>query len=284
MHSTRTQRIAKELLLVFRSMFVLILSCNGSGVAVTENPQIPGYPLRIDIPGVGENGIFDPALVEDEAGQIWMSYSEVNFSPITPELYHIQTRIAASKDDGMTWEDRGLIIPAQAVRLPPPNQDFPAVWEQEVARLIFNPYAPASQRWQIIRLQYLRFYDRDQDSSIPLFEHSWIAWKDAPAPEGPWSSERKLFSGSLYDEANDGDAIGAPEFRLDRLFSSNAALGSCLVFTEPGAFVTEDGVYISLKCATSDEGGKIVLLRCDHDLQACDYRGNFLSDNEASSL
>ena len=282
MSTSKTNWIAKELLLAFGSLILLALSCNNSEIEQPINTPIPGYPLRIEILGVSENGIFDPALVEDEAGQIWMSYSEVNLSPIAPKLLHVQTRIAVSTDRGATWEDRGLINPAQPVTLPPPYQGLPAVWVQEVSRLIFNPYALDSERWQMFWLRYLRVYDSDQDSSIPLFEHGWIAWKGAPAPEGPWSRGRKLFSGSLYNEDNNGDALGAPEYPLERLFP--AALGDCLVFTEPGALVAEDGVYISLKCPTGAEGGKIVLLHCSHDLLTCDYRGNLLEDEEASSF
>lgn len=176
MHSSRTNWITKESVLVFGSMLVLALSCDNSNVEETTNPPIPGYPLRIEFPGNGENGIFDPALVEDEAGQIWMSYSEVSVSPIAPKLLHVQTRIAVSADEGMTWDDRGLINPTQPVTLPPPFQDLPAVWEQEVAHLIFNPYAPASQRWQILWHRYMRIYDPDRDAAGPLFEHGWIAY------------------------------------------------------------------------------------------------------------
>ena len=281
-NKSKKHRIAREWILVLGSMFVLILSCNGRTVQDTRNPPIPGFPLRIEVPGVSENGIIDTALVEDETGKIWMSYSEVTFSAFAPKLILVQTRIAVSADDGVTWEDRGLIHRAETVTLPPPNQDAPAVWEQEVARLIFNPYAPASQRWQILWHRYLRIYDLDQDAAVPLFEHGWIAWKGAPAPGGPWLRERKLFSGSIYNEVNNSDALGEPEYRLDQLFP--AGLGDCLVFTEPGALVTPEGPYISLKCPTGAEGGKIVLLRCTHNLQTCDYRGNFLSDKDASSL
>jgi hypothetical protein len=124
----------------------------------------------------------------------------------------------------------------------------------------------------------------DSGNTVPLFQYGWIELKTASSPDGSWTTDQKLFAGSLYytiDQAyNDSVSPTSPApIRLDTL---NLALSSCLVFTEPGALATSDGVYVSLKCATGGTAGKIVLLKCGHDFTGCTYKSTLIADTEAS--
>ncbi len=94
------------------------------------------------------------------------------------------------------------------------------------------------------------------------------------------SNERKLFTGSAYNTANDV-TIGPAEIALDTL---DTALADCVTFSEPGVLPKSNGIYVSLLCATMAPPGKIILLRCDHDMNNCSYLGILIEGNEAAIL
>jgi len=114
----------------------------------------------------------------------------------------------------------------------------------------------------------------------PLFQNSWIGLSTAPAPTGPWSAERKLFTGSMCNATDMNDIIGAPELPLAAQYPGSARLGDCTVFTEPGLLPRSDGIYVSLQCTGA---AKIVLLRCDRTF-ACAYLGDLLAGSEAAQF
>lgn len=240
---------------------------------------------RLVIEGLGDaapGGIFDPSLVDDGTGRLWMSYSAVAPSPRHGLAFNaIGTRLAHSDDGGHRWFDAGPVNVATDVALPPPHERLVAKWEHEVSRLLFDPWSPEPERWKLLWHRYLRVHDGTAADSRPLFEHGWIELKVAANPRGPWSVGRKLFAGALYNSANDA-TLGPPEMRLDRLFPGSGRLGGCLAFTEPGVLAREAGVYVTLRCAAPPADGKIVLLRCDHALRECSYRGTLLHDVEAA--
>jgi len=97
---------------------------------------------------------------------------------------------------------------AEPILLPPPNEALAAAWSHEVGRLVHDEFAPAGTEWKLMWHRYLTVYN---GAKLRLFEHGWISLRSAPSPEGPWSAERKLFTGLGYDTANDV-TIGAPEF------------------------------------------------------------------------
>jgi hypothetical protein len=112
-----------------------------------------------------------------------------------------------------------------------------------------------------------------------LFDNGWIGMKSGSAPT-TLGGERKLFTGSAYNAANDV-TIGPPEVKLDTL---DAALNDCVTFSEPGLLPKSGGIYVSLFCATAAPPGKIILLRCDHQMNNCSYRGVLIDGSEASVL
>jgi hypothetical protein len=113
-----------------------------------------------------------------------------------------------------------------------------------------------------------------------LFEHGWIGMKSG-ATATTLGNERKLFTGAGYNTSNNADALGAPEYPLATL--EPAALGDCVAFTEPGVLLKSNGVYVSLVCAKIPPG-KIILLRCDHDMNNCTYLGDLMDGSEADTI
>lgn len=250
-------------------------SCGGGGGSSTQ--PLAGA-AEISVAGTpGSNGVFDPAPMADASGNLWMSHSSVQPSSNQPTMNRVRTRIASSADRGGTWTDIGVDPNGLA------TADFAvpdgsggamwATWRFEVSRLLFDPDDIPARRWKMLWHRVLAI------NAGPIFQNSWVGLATAPTPGGPWSAERKLFTGTAYN-ATDMDAfIGAPEFPLAALHP--AQLGGCIVFTEPGMLARNDGIYVSLQCATV---GKVILLRCDRTFSSCDYRGDLLAAGEAAQF
>ncbi len=110
-------------------------------------------------------------------------------------------------------------------------------------------------------------------NGIQLFDHGWIALRTAPSPSGPWSPERKLFTGSIYNTGDDV-IIGPPEVALHLL---HADLNGCLVFSEPAMLATPGSLYVALLGAEgTSTNGRIALIRLQHSTAAWEYRGSLL--------
>ncbi len=259
---------------VFLLLSVWLSACSSDNDAKAEGRE------RIVFDGIGDQGIFDPSLARDSgSSRIWMSYSEVDNSSwpggSDPAYNHlIHTRMAFSDDAGATWSDAGILVnTSEDVVIPIDDGtgtmvDHDGTWVHEVSALVFDPDDPdPDTRWKLFWHHYLWL------DGLRLFQHGWIAMKTAPSPTGPWSAERKLFVGSIYDTASDA-MIGSPEVHLDL---THGDLGSCLAFSEPGALAAGGALYLALLGAEgSSQNGRIILLRsADHGL-TWTYRGTLL--------
>lgn len=250
-------------------------SCGGGGSSSTPPPAAATEILVAGTPG--SKGIFDPAPMADAAGNLWMSHSSVQPSSNLPAMNRVRTRIASSPDHGNTWTDIGVDpngLPTADFQVPDGSGGAMwATWRFEVSRLLYDPDDIPARRWKMLWHRVLAI------GAGPIFQNSWVGLTTAPAPDGPWSTERKLFTGTAYNAADMDAFIGPPEFPLAALHA--AQLGGCAVFTEPGLLARSDGIYVSLQCATV---GKIILLRCDRAFSACDYRGDLLAAGEAAQF
>ena len=245
-------------------LLLLFAGCSSS------SPPPAATSVEITFAGVGQNGIFDPSLATDPAtGRIWMTYSEVSDSVLWPtQNTRIETRLAFSDDAGASWTDTGTVInPAEDITLPQPAPNNAGTWTNEVSALVHDPGAPASERWKLLWHRYL------QINGNRAFQHGWIGLRTAAAPTGPWSAERKLFVGLLYDPVNDV-TIGPPEVQLDQL---DAELNAVLVFTEPGMVATAGSLFVALLAGEgTSQNGRIILLELPHASPTWRYRGSFL--------
>jgi hypothetical protein len=243
--------------------------------------DVEQFPTRIQFNGVGEVGVFDASLVQNGEGRVWMGYSAVESPDDGSLLNPIHTRIAFSDDQRTSWQDAGLIInESSLIDLPENSPAIEAIWLHEVADLAYDPFGEPDKRWVITWFQYLRAIPAHGNQYVNLYEHSWIAMRSAPDPLGPWSDPVKLFTGALYDIAN--DASGAPIHRLNELYSGPEQLRDCATFTEPAVLVREQAIYVVLKCPIGGNRGKLVALKCAHDFSSCDYLGDFIDDELAA--
>lgn len=268
---------------LFASSLTILLLCSCGGESGHDGSGTPNSTPTIFTPvavyGVSvDQGNFDPAPTTDATGGIWMSYSHVSVA--LSGISQVETRLATSTDGGSSWQDAGVAVNIPtSLPLPAPN-DVNAV-AHEVSRLVYDPYAAASgaDPWILIWHRYLSVLSGIK--TLRLFQHGWIAMKSGPSAMS-LGNERKLFTGALYDASNNSDSFGAPEYPLDSLYPT--ALSDCDVFSEPGVLVKSNGIYLSLMCKGVTTSGKIVLLRCAHDLNSCDYLGDLIADTDASDL
>jgi len=176
-------------------------------------------------------GIFDPNLVSTVA----LSYSAVKAKD------DIETRIAVSSDEGMTWTYATTASPA----VPAPNDSGNLI--HETSSLVVDPDEPdASRRWKLFTHRYLA------KGGDLHYDVGNIALQTAPAPGGPWSTPT----------ANIGWR-GASPFSSDGavLLAEDAPGASdCVFFTEPSALTLPNGVLaLTLGCVTSLPSIRVVL-------------------------
>ena len=254
----------------------MLSSCGGSGAA---QPVIAAIQQEIILnSGVAvELGNFDPAPTIDDGGVVWMSYSHV--SKDASGITLVETRLATSADKGSSWQDVGLNINSATVSTINLGANTIAT-QHEVSRLVYNPFAigAGADPWILLYHRYLGLLNGVDTER--LFEHGWIGMKSG-ATAMTLANERKLFTGIGYDTVNNADSLGLPEVALDTLDSS---LASCAVFTEPGVLPKSNGIYVALLCGVANSPGKIILLRCDHDMAGCAYKGVMIDGSEATKV
>lgn len=255
----------------------ILTSCSSSDSDNSELPVPVVNPSLVEIPVTGilvDLGNFDPAPTVDAGGGFWMSYSHVSLDGSGLKL--IETRLASSVDAGDIWTDAGLSINPTSTFIIGTDT---VAWAQEVSRLVYNPFATAvgADPWIILWHRYLSILSGSE--TLRLFDNGWIGMKSGNSAM-TLSNERKLFTGSAYNAANDS-TIGPPEVALHTL---DPTLADCVTFTEPGVLPKSNGIYVSLLCATAAPPGKIIMLRCDHHMNNCRYLGILIEGSEAAVL
>ncbi len=204
----------------------------------------------------GHHGIFDAAPVVVDDGLAYMSYSTVDDSTRYPDVAAIGTHIARSTDQGLTWHEVGLVNGAEFQPIDVPGVPVDGgVWNQEVSRLRFDPYAAnESERWVLVWHRYLSLPAPVPRAEQRRFEHGWLALKTAATPEGPWSAERKWVTAPTYLTAD--DAIGGPaELRLTDV---SPTLADCAALTEPSPLMRATSWVLAAQCAGAHQ--RIVFL------------------------
>jgi len=222
--------------------------------------------------------VFDFAPERDDAGVFWASFSAVDDSKFA-ETPRVTTHLARSDDLGLSWVHRATINDTEYLSLAGAGLPVDGgVWENEVSRLRFDPYAPEQERWVLLWHRSLSLPPPIPRDEQRRFEHGWVAMRLAPTPEGPWSAERKLFAASGYLSADDG-FIGPPEVRMADVSSE---LADCDVVTEPGIVVRRSEWLVSLQCAGANP--RIILLRRDRATRTWSALGSVLSRAAATPL
>ncbi len=247
------------------SLFLLLslVACGSS-----DSPSVAPAREQLTITGApGDLGIFDPSVTRDPAtGYLWMSYSSVNTSPnYSPLVYWaVSIRLAYSDDNGVSWQDAGVIAPAVERNdfgpMTLPGDTIPAnssgIWQSETSSLVYDAGAPANEKWKLIWFQYLH-----ADQTSLYGDYSWIAMKMAATPQGLLTATSvKLFGGAGLQADNDNTAaplfspLGttpALQLNADLTQTSGPVLSELdwCIFLEPGLLSTNSTLYMSIYCA-----------------------------------
>jgi len=254
---------------IFMFALFFLVACGGGGSGGSESP-VTLSPERVIFSGAGDVGIFDPSVALDPAtGNLWMSYSSVDTSIYyASSLYWtVSPRLAFSSDNGANWQDAGVVVgPAVETLVGPmteahPTGSIPAgsqgIWQSETASLIYDPSAPAAERWKLVWHQYL-------NANLTSFfvDYGWIAMKMAPTPlDLATATPVKLFGGAglQAEGSNTGSPVfsptgGTPAIQLNTDITQSpgganpAELNLC-IFAEPGLHATNSAVYLAIFCA-----------------------------------
>jgi hypothetical protein len=280
-----------------------ILSCGGGGGSTSS-------PERITFSGGGELGIFDPSIARDPGdGRLWMSYSAVDPSIFySTDLYWtVSIRLAYSDDNGGTWADADIVAAPYTERVVGPmtvTDPQPAIgatsagtWQSETSSLIYDPGAPADEKWKLIWFQYL-----NANLVSYFLDYSWIAMKTAATPLGLESATPvKLFGGfgiqpqgEIIDPPYYSPIGGPAEVALNSVLTK-AAVGESLadlttcVFAEPGLAATGSAVYLSIFCIdVSVPEENLLHFKCEApcdmtDAAGWEYLGKLLTPAHAAA-
>ncbi len=298
-------------LLVTTLILVFLNACGGGGGS-SPAPAVSISPERVVFGGSGNLGIFDPSVTRDPGtGRLWMSYSSVDTSAFyASSLYWaVSIRLAYSDDNGVSWQDAGVVAAPKVESLLGPMTVAPAspaiaansqgIWQSETSSLIYDPSAPPAQRWKLIWFQYL-----NANLNSYFADHSWIALKMAATPlDLAAEAPVKLFGGAGLrpDGSNTGAPVfsptgGVPAIQLNTdltlsIGGANLAELNLCVFAEPGLHATNSAVYLAIFCAdasTAPITEYLVYFRCNSPCAmttaaSWEYVGRLLTSPDAQA-
>lgn len=259
---------------VLLGVIFMFNNCSKSLSPATASGSGTQSSTQILFPGVGSHGIGDPSLAQDSTtSRVWMTYSAVDPSPTWPTINTnvVSTRLAYSDNQGVTWTDSGSVVNSVVEHSMPLVTAAPdGSWINETSQLVYDPGASTGQHFKLIWHHYLLAgIGGAHPASAPQFQDSWLAIKMADSPEQLASAtEIKLFASNTnnYYDTNasiSGSPIYSPVSGDPAIWLNVAlpALGSCLVFSEPGMYATSSALYLTTTCSTGADNW-VVLLKC----------------------
>lgn len=223
------------------------------------------------------NGIFDPSVeFAPGAAEGWLAYSAV-FGGLNPFGPHVETHLARSGDAGATWTFDSIAAVSNVSQL----QNFDGslidgVWNAEVPSLVYDPSDPGAE-WKLFFHRIFRKSEDNFTEEQNLPAYSWIGFRSAPDPSGPWSVERSLLSSGIFPPAPYDDV----EVAINPL---DPSLSSLIVYSEPGAFVLNGTIYLSLTGLLATGPDRIILLASDDHAASWRYVSTLLAPADIAAL
>ena len=296
--------------LIFLLFLILLAGCGGG--SSSSSSSFTPTPERIEFPGIGHFGIFDPAIAKSpDDTRLWMSYSHVELASHydTTGQFAVGIRLAYSDDAGHTWTDAGVnLVDFIDVTLgdvptypeePSITAGTQATWMSEVSSLVYDPGAPSNERWKLIWHQFLK-----ANQHTYFFSYGWLAMKAAATPMELASAPAiKLFSGlglraesELAGDPSYAPIGGSAAIALNSDLNADLAVGdvselSQCVFTEPGLLATNDALYLALDCHSpvDIDLSYTPLLKCASpcdmtDSQQWQYLGGVVDSQDAQAI
>ena len=264
--------------LPMRCSLVLLALTLALAAGTPSRAQLTRVSVVGDAPA---NGIFDPS-VEFAPGSAdgWLAYSAV-FGGLDPFGPHVETHLARSLDAGVSWTFERVINTSFSDTLDLSGSSggtLPGVWNYEVSSLVHDGSDPdASRRWKLFAHRVFRKTEDNFTEEQNQPAYSWIVFRTAPHPTGPWSPEIALFSsGPLPPPPYDSVQVAVSAL--------HPSLGSLLVYSEPGTLVSGGVLYVSLTGLTAAGPDRIVLLSSADHGASWQYAGTPLTNTDAALL
>ena len=226
-----------------------------------EPPPVEVVVGRSDRLGIaGENaphGVFDPSVEYGPDGTGWLAYSAV-YGDRVPFGPHVETHIARSDDHGATWTHVSIAAPSVDEAITTPDGEvIDGNWNHEVPSLVYDPLDPGRE-WKLFTH---RTYGDPSSPELTLPQFSWITLRytsAAETPAGGWSDEEALFGSGRIPVA---PFEGVPRIDLSDLHED---LAGYAVYSEPGALMAGDTLYLTLTAITSAPEALVLLASDDH--------------------
>jgi hypothetical protein len=235
-------------------------------------------PTQVSISGESAvYGIFDPSLeFASGATEGWLAYSAV-YGAIVPFGPHVDARLARTTDAGLTFTHDRVVNASWFDTLVFIDQStIDGVWNYETSSLAHDPDDPGAE-WKLFSHRVFRKTEDNFVEEQNLAAYSWIVYRTAPTPTGPWSPEHALFSsGPLPPAPYDNVQIAINDL--------DPSLASMLVYSEPGAIYHEGVLYVSMTGLTASGPDRIVLLASDDHGATWRYVGTPLTLSDAAAL
>jgi hypothetical protein len=227
---------------------------------------------KIDIRGENpKNGFFDISDEYGDDGVGWMAYSRVQ----VPQF--VETRLAKSTDHGRTWTYVSTVTPSRAGTFRLNGKLLRGVWRYETPTLVYDRTDRPARRWKLFA--HRAFVEPPYDKALKkaLLGESWIEYRHARSPKGPWSLPVRIL----------GTHKGNPLTNLNALHPD---LKDVKFYSELGSITHKGVLYLSLDASTTASGlgewrkRKVILISSRNHGKSWKYVGTLTNYSDASDL
>ena len=248
---------------------VILMFVPFPGYAKNNVDTTPHYQRIIIQNEVHKNGIFDITVEYGDDAIGWMAYSRVEF----PNF--VETRLAKSLDRGKTWTYVNTPNPSTFGTLIKDGKTLHGAWRNETPTLLYDRSDRPDKRWKLFSQR--AFCKSPCKPKGAMWEESWIEYRTAASPEGPWSDAIPLLS------AKDGNA----QFNLNGIHPD---LRNIVFYAEPGSIELNGTIYLSLDASATASGlgkwkkRKIILIASKDHGKNWYYVGTLTDYNDANDF
>jgi len=251
----------------------IIWGCNlqaakqtNQGAKTHSQPQYE----KINIKGEDhKNGIFDISVQYGDDGIGWLAYSRVEL----PKF--VETRIARSNDHGNSWTYVTTANTSEFGTFGEGDDTIDGIWRHETPSLLFDPQDKPDRRWKLYSQRV--FHSAPYKKKSAMWGESWLEYRYARSPKGPWSDSIRLLSGK------DGNA----KININKLHKD---LREMSFYNEIGSIAVDGNIYLTLDASTTSTGlgewkkRKIILISSGDHGETWKYAGILTDYDDASHL
>jgi hypothetical protein len=230
------------------------------------------------------SGVYDPSVLRLSNGDLWMSYSSVNYYNNTSNLLvqDVGIRLARSTDGGATFNyvstiaSPGVATVTDAGLTACGSLTCQGRWVYETSWLIDDSADPnPARRYKLFAHKYFL-----SPGKVPatFYQLGSIVMWTASTPDATWSAESSLLGWNLTP----------PELTPHRIVNSlHTDLAPCIVVAEGGASVRGSAIDFVFACVYGSGNPlpqKIVLLRSLDHANSFQYVSTLLTPADATPI